>query len=60
VSVKLKTWVQNWIDDLTKPSPNNNEIPLCPFAKKAWQQKAVKVVNSKDIWTTINKKTIIV
>jgi hypothetical protein len=56
VSVKLKTWVQNWIDDLTKPSPNNNEIPLCPFAKKAWQQKAVKVVNSKDIWTTVCKE----
>ena len=56
MSVKLKTWVQNWIDDLTKPSPNNNEIPLCPFAKKAWQQKAVKVVNSKDIWTTVCKE----
>ena len=56
MSVKLKTWVQKWIDDLTKPSPNNNEIPLCPFAKKAWQEKEVKVVNSKDIWTTVCKE----
>lgn len=51
--MNLEAWVQNWTEELAKPSVNNNNVPLCPFAKKAWQQEAVKIVECEDIWATV-------
>jgi len=52
----IEEWIQNWIEELTKPSSENNNVPLCPFAKKAWQEKEAKVVRSKDMWDSVTKE----
>lgn len=48
----MNEWLQDWVADLAKPSPVNN-IPLCPFAQKAWDQGAVKVVQTDDLWKCV-------
>ena len=39
---EFKSSIENWINDfLSKPSATFNNLPPCPFAKKAWQDNAV-------------------
>lgn len=50
----MNEWVQNWIVDLAKPTPANG-ISLCPFAQKAWDQGAVKVIATDNLWDSVHQ-----
>ena len=48
--------IENWIlDEVSVPNADTNNIPLCPYAKKAWFKNDVKVVwqNDTDLWKTV-------
>lgn len=48
-------WVQKWIVKLSAPNKKTG-IPLCPFAKKAWDSGLVKVVNTDTLWDTVHQE----
>lgn len=50
----MKQWVANWIADLTKTDEKTG-VALCPFAEKAWDQGAVSVVHTKDLWQSVHE-----
>lgn len=49
--------LQEWIfEDLSSPVLENNNLPLCPFAKKAWVDDKVNVnivAEYNDFWKTV-------
>jgi len=48
----IEAWILN---ELSIPSAETNNIPLCPYAKKAWLSNEVKVVwqSDLDLWKTV-------
>lgn len=49
----MKQWVKNWIADLSKVN-KNSKLSLCPFAGKAWDQGAVSVVHTDNLWDSVH------
>lgn len=47
----MTAWISEWVQQLSTSQPG--EIPQCPFAKKAWDTKEVKVVESQDLWQVV-------
>ena len=48
--------IEDWIlNEVSIPSAETNNIPLCPYAKKAWLSNEVKVVwqSDLDLWKTV-------
>jgi len=48
-------WVKEWIAELSVPDGKTG-VPLCPFAKKAWDSGLVKVVNTNALWDTVHQE----
>lgn len=47
----MTQWVADWVEKLS--TAQGAGVPQCPFAKKAWQDNVVKVVESQDLWQTV-------
>ena len=47
---EVNQWVEEWVDVLSKPDPETNGVPLCPFAKQAWHKGQVNVQIDEDLW----------
>lgn len=67
----LASDIENWINsDLSKPLAVFNNLPACPYAKKAWMDKRVQVKQivgldvfnymEQDSWTWSGKRDVIV
>lgn len=50
----MRQWVNDWIEDISKVDESIG-MPLCPFAQKAWQQGAVDVVHTDNLWESVHK-----
>ena len=50
----MSEWVSEWVQELS--SSKENKLPLCPFAKKAWDNNEVKVVESQNLWELVHKE----
>lgn len=50
----VSDWIKTWIAELSEPNEETSSIALCPFAKKAWNQDLVKVVQTDDIWQSVH------
>lgn len=48
-------WVKEWIAELSVPDGKTG-VPLCPFAKKAWDKGQVKIVETDDLWGTVHQE----
>jgi len=48
-------WVQAWAEELSRPNEVTG-MAECPFAKKAWDQGAVKVVEDPDLWDAVHRE----
>jgi hypothetical protein len=47
---EVNQWIEEWVDVLSKPDPETNGVPLCPFAKQAWHKGQVNVQIDEDLW----------
>ena len=46
--------LQDWInDELSTPNKETNNLPLCPYAKKAWEKNEVFVITTEDLWKNV-------
>ena len=43
----LREWSMNVLE---VPNPHLDGLPACPYAKKAWQDNKVKIVETKNIY----------
>lgn len=50
----MTEWVSGWAQELS--TPRIDGIALCPFAKKAWDNNEVKVVESQNLWEAVHKE----
>ena len=50
----MTEWVSGWVQELS--TPRKNGTALCPFAKKAWDNNEVKVVESQNLWEAVYKE----
>lgn len=50
----MTEWVSGWAQELS--TPRTDGIALCPFAKKAWDNNEVKVVESQNLWETVHEE----
>lgn len=50
----MKQWVEGWIAELARTDMNTG-LAQCPFAKKAWDQGAVNVVHTDDLWKSVHE-----
>jgi len=48
-------WIQRWVNELATPSDTTG-LAKCPFAKKAWDQGSVKVVESQNLWDVVHRE----
>jgi hypothetical protein len=44
--------IEQWIDNLAEVDPDTN-LPLCPFAKPAWEAGRVEVVETDMLWPEV-------
>jgi len=44
--------IEQWIDNLAEVDPDTN-LPLCPFAKPAWEAGRVQVVETDMLWPEV-------
>jgi hypothetical protein len=44
--------IKQWIDNLAEVDPDTN-LPLCPFAKPAWEAGRVQVVEADMLWPEV-------
>lgn len=49
----MTRWIEDWIVKLSEPDPQANNLPLCPYAKQAWNKGQVKVIETIDLWDTV-------
>ena len=48
---KIKKEIRRWSkEQLEPPNPDFNNIPACPYAKKAWQDKKVKFAFKTELY----------
>lgn len=52
---EIQNWIKNWIGDLSKIDKRIG-VALCPFASKAWDQGAVNVIHTDDLWESVHKE----
>jgi|TARA_R100000149_G_scaffold59791_2_gene28794 hypothetical protein len=45
--------IEEWIETLSVPDTERNDVPLCPYAKQAWRRGQVKVVHTQDLWNDV-------
>lgn len=50
-----QVWMQSWVNKLAKPD-NDTGLAECPFAKKAWDQGAVKLVEDQNLWDAVHRE----
>lgn len=46
--------IAEWAQELADTDPEIG-MPLCPFAKPAWEQGRVRVIESEDLWSAVLK-----
>lgn len=51
----MTQWVQEWVKELSRPNEMTG-LAECPFAQKAWDQGAVKVVESQQLWDAVHRE----
>lgn len=51
----MNRWIKSWILSLSKVDKTSG-VALCPFAKKALQQGAVKVVHTQTLWDSVHNE----
>lgn len=49
-------WIEDWVEKLAQPDPTVNDVPLCPYAKQAWNKGQVKVIDTTSLWDTIHEQ----
>ena len=59
---KLKQELRDWIyNELSFPDPElGNDVPVCPYAKQAWDKGQVKLVevDQHDMWDEVHKQVL--
>lgn len=53
----MNQWVQSWVEELAKPDAITG-LAGCPFAKKAWDQGFVKVVDAQNLWDAVHREVM--
>ena len=54
VKEELEQWI---VEELSVPDPDLNNIWPCPYAKKAWFENQVKVIETEDdFWDVVNEE----
>lgn len=51
----MTDWIKDWVYKLSEPNTETG-LAECPFAKKAWSQGQVKVVESQNLWETVHRE----
>lgn len=49
-------WIDDWVEKLAEPDPDTNNVPLCPYAKQAWNKGQVKVIETTSLWDTVHEQ----
>ena len=49
-------WIDDWVEKLAEPDPDTNNVPLCPYAKQAWNKGQVKVIETASLWDTVHEQ----
>ena len=45
--------IQEWAEELSKPTVHNNGVAACPFALPAYQNREVKMLVTDDLWADV-------
>lgn len=52
----LSRWIEDWVEKLSQPDPEVNDLPLCPYAKPAFRKGQVKVIDTDNLWDTVHQQ----
>lgn len=50
----VNDWVVEWVEDLARPGLVTR-LPLCPYAKSAWDKEEVDVIYADNLWEAVSE-----